>query len=137
MKKIPKKEEPVIIKRDNPIYLKFRYDESIKSKRDLLISESSLLSILKIMYRYNLLRTEELTIKSGMYKAIRELDASIKKTKSIFPFLEIPERIKRKEVKEIIKMEPVKEIKPTREDLEEDLESQLQNIQARLKSLGG
>ena len=57
------KKKFVIIKQENPIYFKLGHYESIKSKKDLLILESSFLNILKMMRGYNLLRTEELKIK--------------------------------------------------------------------------
>lgn len=134
MKKISRKKKEITeMKEKNPVYLRLGYDESIKSKKDLLFSELSLLTILKRIKTYNALRSEELRLKSDMYKAIRELDISIRRTKSTFPFLKIPERVKRKE---IAKIESVEEIKPVREIFDEDLESQLKNIQERLKSIG-
>lgn len=104
MKKNSRKEKVIEVKQENPVYLKLGYDESIKSKKDLLFSELSILTILKIMKRYNLLRTEELRIKSEIYRLTRELDLSMRKTKSVFPFLKIPERARRQEIK---KMESV------------------------------
>jgi len=133
MKKVSRKKEVMEVKQENPVYLKLGYDESIKSKKDLLFSELSLLTILKIIKRYNLLRTEELRIKSEVYKTMKELDISMKKTKSVFPFLKIPERARRQEIK---KIEYTEEIKPIREVYDEDLESQLRDIQERLKSMG-
>ena len=134
IKKTLRKEEPVIIKQENPIYFKLGHYESIESKKDLLILESSFLNILKMMRGYNLLRTEELKIKSEILNAVRKLNLSMKRTKAIFPFLEIPERLKRKE---IIRIEPQKEIKPVEDVLEDDIEIQLRDIQSRLRSLGG
>jgi len=129
-----KRKRDVEIKNIDPVYLKITYDEAIKSKKDLLLSELSLLTILKIIKEYRTLRTEKFRLKSNLYKAIRELDLSIRKTKSVFPFLKIPEKLKRKE---IAKIENVEEIKPAREIVfDEDLESQLKNIQERLKSVG-
>jgi len=134
IKKTLRKEEPVIIKQENPIYFKLGHYESIESKKDLLILESSFLNILKMMRGYNLLRTEELKIKSEILNAVRKLNLSMKRTKAIFPFLEIPERLKRKEVINVV--EPVEEIKQKKEVFDDDLESQLKDIQARLNSIG-
>jgi len=134
MKKTSKKRREIEIKDRDPVYLKLEYDEAVKTKKDLLLSELSLLTILKIIKEYNTLRAEELRLKSNIYKAIRELDMSIRKTKSSFPFLKIPEKLKRKE---IAKIESAEEIKPMKEMIfDEDLESQLKSIQERLKSIG-
>jgi len=138
VKKVIQKEEPteevLSVPAENPVYIRLEYDESLESKRDLLSSEMSFLNILRAIKRYNALREEELRIKSEMYKMIRELDASIKKTKASFPFLKIPERIRRQE---IVKKEIVKEAKPIRDEIyDEDLESQLRSIQERLRSIG-
>jgi len=135
MKKFLKKEKPAIIKPENPVYLRLRYPEAIESKKDLLFMESSLLTVLKIIKRYNLWRTEELRIKSELYKALKELNATVKKTKSVFPFLEIPESVRRRELIKIEQIEE-KETKPVKEIFDENLESQLRNIQERLRSLG-
>ena len=126
-------EENLIPPSENPVYLKMGYYESLEAKRDLLSSEMSLLNLLKTMIRYNSLRLDEMRLKSEMYKAIRELDLSLRKTKSSFPFLKIPERARRQE---IVEKEASEEIKPVRDTFDEDLESQLRNIQEKLKSIG-
>ncbi len=136
-KKVLKKKEPVIVSPGNPIYLQFKHYESVQSKKALLFSESSLLTILKIMKSYNSLRAEELKLKIELQRALKELDSSVKKTKSVFPFLEIPERLRRKEVIKIEpkKEPPIEEIKPVEVDIDEDLEDELKNIQAKLNSI--
>ena len=127
-------EEPPQMNNENPVYLKLGYYESLEAKKDLLSSEMSFLNLMRAMKRYNALRLEEMELKSGMYKAIRELDSSLKKTKASFPFLKIPERAKREE---IVKREAKEEIKPIREQtFDEDLESQLRAIQEKLNSIG-
>jgi len=132
MKKFLKKEKPAIIKQENPVYLKLKHEETINSTRDLLFLESSLLTMIKIMKRYNLWRLEELRAKSELYGKMKELNASLKRAKVIFPFLEIPEKLRRRE---LVKMERIEEIKPTKEIFDEDLEEQLRSIQERLNSL--
>ena len=132
MKKLLKKEKPAIIKQENPVYLKLKHEETINSTRDLLFLESSLLTMIKIMKRYNLWRLEELRAKSELYGKMKELNASLKRAKVIFPFLEIPEKLRRRE---LVKMERIEEIKPTKEIFDEDLEEQLRSIQERLNSL--
>ena len=93
----------------------------------------SLLNIMKIISRYNTLRLEELKLKLEMYKTIKDLNASMKKTRDSFPFLKIPERAKRQE---IVKRENVGETEIRKKIFDEDLESQLKSIQEKLRLIG-
>lgn len=114
----------------NPVYIRFGYDESVESKKEVLSSEMSLLNIMKIMRRYNSLRNEELRIKAQMYKMIKDLNLAVRKTRASFPFLKIPQKAKREEI--IL----TKSATITREHFDTDLENQLRDIQERLKSIG-
>lgn len=116
------------IENDNPVYFRFGYYESLESKKNLLSSEMSFLNIIKIARKYRALREEEIEIKGRIYKAIRELDAALKKTKNSFPFFKIPEKTKVEEVK--------KEMPTVKRDLD-PLEIELKKIQEKLKSIGG
>ncbi len=127
------KQTNISIPSENPVYIKLEYDESLKSKKNLLSSEMSLLNIIKIMSRYNALRLEELKLKSEMYRAVKDLDSSMKKARASFPFLKIPERAKREE---IIKRENIEETEIRKRVFDEDLESQLKNIQDKLRLIG-
>jgi hypothetical protein len=136
------------MEKENPVYLKLGYYESLGAKRDILSSQASLLNVIKIMRRYNSLREEELRIKANLHKQIKELNSKVKETKSYFPFFEIPEKLKKKISKlkkeESIK-EPVKEhvkkimtkpeIKVPVTRYDHSLESELQNIQDRLRAI--
>ncbi len=134
MKKISRKKEvSPKPKNENPVYLRLMYNESLGSKKALLSSEILLLNIIKIMKRYNALRMEEFMVKTEMYKAIRQLESLMKKTKSSFPFLKIPENIQREK---IAKMKKNVEKTMPRKILDEDLESQLRDIQEKLRSIG-
>lgn len=114
---------------DSPLYFGIGRYESIESKKNLLSSEMSVLNIIKIARKYHALRKEEMEIRNRIYKTIKELDIALKKTKASFPFLKIPERAKREEIK--------KEIKIEKQDFDENLEIELRKIQERLKSIGG
>jgi hypothetical protein len=114
---------------ENPVYFKLEYDESLESKKDILYSDMSLLNLLKIIKRYEAIRLEELRIKSQVYKYAKELELAVKKMKSSLPLLKIPEKEKREELKKGA------DITRKREDFDDDLKSQLQEIQKRLNSL--
>lgn len=148
----PKKEESAKEKAPDPpaapaeeqneVYIKFKHGEGVSSKKDLLVTELSFLTILKIMKRYNLWREEELKLKAEADKKIRELDETLKKAQHVFPFIKIPENVRRKKIIELKPLEPVKEEKPEPKPVEEtkpaedDLEAQLMEIQKKLNSIG-
>jgi hypothetical protein len=116
------------VENENPLYFGVERYDAIESKKDILSSEMSFLNIIKIARRYHSLRVEELEIRIRMYRAIKELDAAIKKTKASFPFFKIPEKIKKEEIK---KEEP----KIIKKDFDESLELELRSIQEKLKSI--
>ncbi|MCX6747014.1 MAG: hypothetical protein NTU63_02670 [Candidatus Pacearchaeota archaeon] len=113
---------------ENPIYIKFEKYEALQSKRDILFLEISLLNIMKTMRRYHLLREEELSKKKELIREIKALKTNLRRCNS-FPLIKLPRRIRIKELEE----KPTKPIKI----FGDDLESQLKNIQEKLKSLGG
>jgi len=116
------------VEEENPVYFRIGYYESLESKKQILSSEMSFLNIIKIARRYNSLRKEELEIRGKIYKAVKELDLALRKTKTSFPFLKIPETPKRVEIR--------KEITAPRKDFDESLEMELRSIQEKLKSIG-
>ncbi len=112
---------------ENPVYVKLEYYESLASKRDLLSSEKILLNIIRIIKRYHAIKLEQLRMRSHLHKSVKELDLLIKKVKSSFPFVDIPELTKHEEL--------IKEIDAEKEDSEEDIELQLEEIQRKLDAL--
>ncbi len=112
---------------ENPVYVKLEYFESLESKRDLLSAEKSFLNMLKIIRRYNLLKIEEIKIRTQLRKIIKEVNLLVPKTKASFPTISnIPEMANREE----------KEIDVTSNRFDNDIESQLREIQGKLDSLG-
>lgn len=114
----------------NPVYVKMGYDESLDSKKNLLSTEVSLLNLIKSINAYHSIRLEELKIKAGIYRAIKELSLTMRKTKSSFPFFKVPENKSKKE--NLMQ----KEIKVPKEKVDNNLESELQEIQEKLRNLG-
>ena len=94
----------------------------------LLSSEVSLLNLLKTIKRYSYLRTEEFKIKSKLYKDLKEIDLLLNKTRSLFPFVKIPKNMKRQNLQKI-------ESNTIKSKADDDLESQLEEIQRKLKDL--
>jgi len=120
------------MKEENLIHIKFELGEAIESKRDLLSSEAGLLKISKTINCYRSLRLEELKFKLKLLRKIKEIKTKINNLQKILPKGKIPEILKEKEQDELeIK---IKKTKATKYDKE--LESQLQNIQEKLRALG-
>jgi len=117
---------PVI--EDNPVYFRLGYYESLDSKKEILSSEMSFINIIKIARRYNSLRKEELDIRTKIQRLVKELDLALRKTKASFPFLKIPEKARRVEIKKEIEY-------PRKKDFDESLEKELKSIQEKLKSI--
>jgi hypothetical protein len=119
------------MKNENLIHVKLEYDEALQSKREVLSSEMNLLRIAKTIKNYHILRSNELKRKLKLYRKIREIITSIKNIQITLPELKIPEILKKdKEIEEPKKVQ-VKE-----RQYDDSLESQLQEIQDKLKSIG-
>lgn len=121
------------MKSENLIHIKLEYPEAVQSKKDILSSQRDLIELLKTIKRYTLLRKEELNIKLKIYKKIKELKTNLGNLHQIIPKIKIPEILKKgaEETKE-----EFKESKKKKEPYDRDLESQLEEIQERLKRLG-
>ncbi|MCK5043382.1 hypothetical protein KAR52_00040 [Candidatus Pacearchaeota archaeon] len=117
------------MKNENLIHVKLEYGEALQSKRNVLSSEMNLLRITKSTKRYKLLRSEELKLKISLLKKIKDFLMGIKKLQITLPKLEIPEILKDEKNFEKIKS------KIEVEEYDENLESQLKDIQEKLNSL--
>lgn len=122
------------MKKDELIHVKFEHNELLQSKRDLLSLEMSLLKIIGMLKRYHFLRQEELNKKSALHKRIKETNLKIKNLQTVLPKLHVPEILQDKKIKEDAHKELI-EIKRTGRD--EGLDSQLEEIQNKLRELQG
>lgn len=118
------------MKSENPIHIKFEYDEAFESKKNILFLEMNSLKISKIIKNYKFLRLEELNRKLKLFGKIKEVIANIKKLQATLPKLKIPEILKKEKAKETSEIEEIK-----RRPHDEDLEYQLQEIQEKLRSI--
>jgi len=119
------------MKNENLIHVKLEYGEALQSKRDVLSSEMNLLRIAKTIKNYHILRAEELKTKSKLHRRLRETITNVKKAQITLPKLKNLEILKKgEEIKEPKKVQ-VKEKK-----YDDYLESELQEIQEKLKSIG-
>lgn len=123
----------------NLIHLKFDYDEALNSKRDILYSERSLITITKIINNYLSLKAQELNVKSNLHKKLRETATHIRKLQKLIPDVKIPKILRKEEhEEEEAKKEKVEEEKKHKEKYpvyDSNIESQLQEIQEKLQNL--
>ncbi len=130
-------------KGENFIHVRFEREESMQSKKDVLAAELSLVNIMKSLGRYTVLRNNELKLKARLYRELKKIGADIKRLETVMPEVEIPGILKHH--KKHAKHEQKEEIEKTDEEekpkvkgkKEDSLESQLKEIQRKLKSLSG
>ena len=116
------------MKKENLIHVKFRYGEALQSKKDLLSLEMNLLKIAQIMQKYRALRLEELGMKLKLYHKVSKVKNDLKKLQSFLPELQIPKILKESEIS-------FRKDVPRKNNYDKNIETQLQEIQAKLKAL--
>lgn len=120
-----------MIKSENLLHVKLEYEEGVQSKKDILSSERDLIRLIKVMRRYHLLRKEELDNKLRIYKKIKELKLNLTKLNQTLPKIKIPGILRKEEVGQ-----KEKGVVKKKEAYDIDLETQLREIQERLRKLG-
>ena len=120
------------MKEQSVVYVKLEYEEALQSKRDILASQVGLLRMLQFMRHYRLLRMEELKLKAKTYRKIKDLITNINKIKTNLPRIKVPQ-LKKDKDEEF--REKIKETATSNYD--DSLETQLQEIQNRLREIGG
>jgi len=115
-----------------PIHVKLEYIEALNSKRDFLSFQKNLLRSLKFMNQYYSLRFSELQVKERLHKRIKETLTDINKIESTLPKANIPKMLK-KETEEEYQF--VKKQQKKTEKYNKDIESQLAEIQRKLRNL--
>ena len=118
------------MKSENLIHVKLEYLEAVESKKDVLSAEKDFLKLLKAIKRYHLLRTEESKIKDKIAKKMKELKTSLTKLQHLLPDIEVPKFLKENNEEEDKLSYPSK-----KQEKDLDLESQIKEIQDRLKKL--
>lgn len=125
---------------ENPIHLRFDYDEALNSKKDILYSERSLITLSKIIGNYNSLKTQKLNVILELHKKLMETASGIRRLQKLIPDVKIPKILRKEEPKEQEEKGKKKEvIKPIKREkypvYDDSIESQLQEIQAKLQNL--
>ena len=124
---------------ENPIHLMFGYGEALMLKREILYLQRSLLGMNDAMKGYFSLNDEGVKLKSLFHKKLREASTIIKKLQKGLPEVEMPEILRKEDYHEDLNRKSVKQTlypkKPSK-TYDSSIESQLQEIQKKLKILG-
>lgn len=112
------------MKNENLLHVKLEYEESIQSKKDIISSEINLLRVIEAIKKYNILRKKELELKPKLYEKIRAITTNIKNLEKSLPKL--------KKAQPVTKKEKEKKIFH-----DKNLEAQLQELQEKLRLIGG
>ena len=112
------------------IHVRLEHNEAIQAKKDLLLSQANLIKIMQTISEYKKLRSKETRLKTKLKTKFREALTEIRKLQRELPKLEIPDIIKEDS-------EEVQELEETiqKKKYNNDLESQLQEIQDKLRNL--
>lgn len=147
------------MKAENLIHIRLGADEAIRSKKDILSTEIGLIKIAQHVSAYKKLRSRELEVKVELDKKMTEFKNTIRQIKGYLPKIKVPKILEDKEEKmdkiekelkeetkeENHKKETIKKKKEKRKKEKEEktkkepadnLESELEEIQRRLKELG-
>lgn len=123
---------------ENLIHLKFNYDEALNSKRDLLYSQRSLITITKIINNYLSLKNQRLNVRLELHKKLKETTTGIRKLQKLIPDVKIPKILRKNEYEgEEEKKEEFRKPVNKKEHpvYDNNIESQLQEIQEKLQNL--
>lgn len=138
------KEKP---RHENLIHLRFEHSEALKSKKDILQSQESMMVTAKLMSNYHILRKGELKERGKFHRKLTELLTTIKKLQKNMPEVEMPDILKHRaeteqpEIKERKKTKKKENIRKKiskdkeKEKKDLDIDSQLKEIQRKLKQL--
>lgn len=123
------------MKDDEVKYVRFGGKESILAKKDILSVQMSLLRILKALRNFSRIRSEELKAKSRLLKVVKETNLGITKIEANIPKLTTSSP--RKGRKMPAETREFGMMKKAAEKDDYSLESQLKEIQDKLKALQG
>lgn len=115
-----------------PIHIKLEYEEALNSKVNLLSYQKNLLRSMKFMNKYYSLRFEELSTKTKLHKKIKETLTEINKIESTLPKANMPKILKKEDEEDY---QFAKKQQKRTEKYDQDIESQLADIQRKLRSL--
>jgi len=106
------------------LYVKLEYGEAVQTKKNLLSSEINLLMINRSIRDYKSLRLKELKLKNSLNTRIKSFLVNLKKIETTLP------KVKIKKIQE-----EIEEVMEVKKPVSNDIETQLREIQEKLKGL--
>ena len=125
--------------RETPIHIRLDYQDTLISKKNILLAEKDFLESIKHIRAYNQLRKKEFSVRANIKKNLSAIKNSVIQIKSSFPEhedLKLPklpkslEQTRKKEKQVIKKIEPRKQ-----RSKDTQLEDQIREIQEKLARL--
>jgi len=107
---------------ENLIHVKINQNELVPAKRSVLSIESNLIRVIQKVKKYNSLRLKELRLKASLLRRLKETTKGIVNLEGALPHPDMPK---------ILKEKP----KPKSKKRKDNLETQLEQIQRKLKEL--
>ncbi|MEA3414104.1 MAG: hypothetical protein U9Q99_01080 [Nanoarchaeota archaeon] len=118
------------------IHIKINYIEAKKARREILLSEMSLLKLNKIIKNYRLLRIQELENKQKIYKKMIGIKKDLTRLQKLMPMPKIPKLIEKNYILEKTNQEIEEIQQPSLPKIERTtIEQELAEIQRKLKAL--
>jgi len=124
--KVKKKETD----KGSPIHIQLTSEEFLDSKRDILSYQMELISMLKSLRKYGLIRENEKSAMMNLKNMLKQAHDNMRKIGESFPKVEVPKKFKAEQDA------PKKEPTPAIEYYDNDLDSQLEQIRRRLEEIG-
>lgn len=129
VKKKPNKNET-----EHVVHIRFGPHDLVRSKREILNSEASMVKILKALKNYKKHRFNELKLKKEFLKNLKGAKRDLEKAEKDLPM--IPKKVKEKIHEDDDKKDKGPSEKEKKEKQKsEDLDSQLREIKEKLRSL--
>lgn len=129
------------MKEQSVVHIKVDYEDALSGKKNILSTEANFLRVIKTIKRYELLRGEELNNRLRIQNKIKDLKTNMAKMNDVFPKVKLPEILRKAEVKKKNEEEKQEKQEKAKEQVkekheEDDLETQLREIQEKLMKLG-
>lgn len=130
------KKKIITPKKEELLHVRLEYIEALENKKILLNAEANFLRIAKSMKNYQTMRQEELKVKVKIHRKMLETNLLIKKLTLLLPQIKIPEYLHhgKPEEKNLGVHEKIRQ--NVNNANYGDIESQLREIQNRLKTIG-